>query len=288
MGYEYKYQPATKGKYWNLPDISISGIVIHSIGTPQPKAQPIVDYFNSSTATASIHGVVEPGLYIETAPTKISKRKAKKCYHCGSGNNGSWNNNRLGIEMTEPKTIKYIGGASFKDLDPEATKAHMIAVTATMAEVAADLCKFHGFTVDMISTHAEGYRLGFCSNHGDPEHLWKHIGYSLTQFRKDVQKIINNEKEGSFLDDMTEKEFEAILDKKFAEFDKKLTPTIYKELPDVPEWARPTVAAFMREGIIKGTGDEDKDGTPDINMSEDLARMLVILERIKNAGYFKD
>lgn len=302
MSYTYDYQPATKNKYWNLPNQNTNGIVIHSIGCPQPKAQVLVNNFNKDGTSASVHGFIEPGLYIETAPTRISKRLAKKCYHVGSGVNGSYNTSRIGIEMCEPSTITYTGGASFTDRDPANTRKYIEGVTATAAEVLADICIFHGFEADMICSHAEACKLGYGSNHGDPDHIWKHIGYSLAQFRKDVQTIINDKK-GDVLANMTKQEFEATLDAKFAEFgkavdeklvaadkatteklgtmEKKLTPVSYKYITDVPEWARPSVQKALTNKIIVGTG-KDKDGKVTLDLSVDLTRTLMLLD---NAGF---
>lgn len=41
----------------------------------------------------------------------------------------------------------------------------------------------------VIVSHAEGYKRGIASNHGDPEHLWRQlgIGYTMDGFRKDVK-----------------------------------------------------------------------------------------------------
>lgn len=303
MGYTYDYQPATKGKYWYLANQNTNGIVIHSIGCPQPKAQVLVNNFNKETASASVHGFIEPGLYIETAPTKVSKRQAKKCYHVGSGTNGSYNSSRIGIEMCEPSTITYTGGASFTDRDPAKTRAYIEGVTATAAEVMADICIFHDFGPEMITTHAEAHKLGYGSNHGDPDHIWKHIGYSIAQFRKDVQRIIDDKK-GDVLANMTKQEFEAILDAKFAEFTKtvddkfvaadkattekltalkkELAPVSYKYITDVPEWARKSVQKALDKKIIIGTG-KDKDGKATLDLSVDLTRTLVLLD---NAGLF--
>jgi len=94
-----------------------------------------VKNFNSPNARASVHGFIEPGLFIETAPIFEKKGRAKKCYHVGSGPKGSYNSSRIGIEMCEPSTIKYTGGASFKDLDPEATKKYKSAKTSAAVAV---------------------------------------------------------------------------------------------------------------------------------------------------------
>lgn len=117
MSYTHDVKWATNGKYWNLPDINLKGLVLHSVGCPQPRADVFAKNFNSPNARASIHGCIEPGRFIEMAPIYKKKGRVKKCYHVGSGPKGSRNSTHIGIEMTEPSTIKYTGGASFKDLN---------------------------------------------------------------------------------------------------------------------------------------------------------------------------
>lgn len=46
MAYESKTQYCTNNKYWYLPEISINGLVLHSVGCPQPKASAFVNNFN--------------------------------------------------------------------------------------------------------------------------------------------------------------------------------------------------------------------------------------------------
>lgn len=168
------------------------------------------------------------------APIYKQKGRTKKCYHVGSGPKGSRNSTHIGIEMTEPSTIKYTGGASFIDLDPENTKKHIIGVTQTAAEVFADLCIFHNIPVNesTITTHRQSCLDGLGGNHGDPEHIWKVIGYTLKDFRRDVQAYIDAKK-GDVLALMTKQEFEQILDQKLA----TVKQPVYKTLKDVPDYA---------------------------------------------------
>jgi hypothetical protein len=272
LSYIFEYQPASNNRFWPNRQQRTTGIVIHSIGVPQPRAQVIVNNFNRQTATASVHGVIEPGRYIETYPTRLAPNLAQRCGHVGSGRNGTWNDTRLGFEMTEPSTITYTGGASFRDNNPTETKKFFQAVTATMAEVAADMCIFHGWSVSMISTHREAHALGWGSNHGDPCHLWRHIGYSIEQFRKDVQFIIN-EKKGDYLTNMTKEQFQEIL---AAEFDKRMP--VYRLISDVPAWARPTIEKMIELGHLQGVG-LTQHGERILNLSSDLTRTFVLMAR---------
>ena len=50
--------------------------------------------------------------------------------------------------------------------------------------------------------------------------------------------------------------------------------TIYKTLGDVPGWYRPAVQKAVDKGALNGTGRKD------INVSEDLCRVLTVLDRL--------
>jgi len=52
---------------------------------------------------------------------------------------------------------------------------------------------------------------------------------------------------------------------------------MYKKVDDVPEWAKPTVEKIVEKGYLQG------DEKENLNLSADLTRMLVILDR---AGVF--
>lgn len=276
MSYKYDVKWATNGKYWYLPDINVKGLCLHSVGCPQPRADVFAKNFNSPNARASIHGCIEPGRFIEMAPIKEKKGRTKKCYHVGSGSKGSRNATHIGIEMTEPATIKYTGGASFKDLDPANTKKHITEVTQTAAEVFADLCIFHGLTVNdiTITTHRQSHLEGYGGNHGDPEHIWKVIGYTLKDFRRDVQAHIDAKK-GDVLALMTKQEFENILDQKLA----SVKPTVYRTIDDVPNYAKEAVQKLVDAKALAGTG-STVNGKPTLDLSYDLVRTIVILDRM--------
>ena len=57
-------------------------------------------------------------------------------------------------------------------------------------------------------------------------------------------------------------------------------------MQEVPEWGRATIRKMVDKGYCKGGGAPlDKDGYPtDINLSEDMLRILVINDR---AGLYK-
>ena len=77
----------------------------------------------------------------------------------------------------------------FTDNDSKASKAHVTNVYNTAVEVFATLCvelKLNPRKDGVILSHKEAHARGLASNHGDPEHLWKHYGYTMDGFRKAV------------------------------------------------------------------------------------------------------
>jgi hypothetical protein len=155
--------------------------MLHSVGCSQPNASVFIKQWDkASFDSACVHAFIDgnTGDVYQTLPWD----------HRGWHGGGSSNNTHIGVEMCEPATIKYTGGASFKDQDPTKTKAVVMRTYNAAVELFAFLCKEYGLNpmTDIIS-HAEGYKLGVASNHGDPEHLWKSFGLSMDGFRKAVK-----------------------------------------------------------------------------------------------------
>ena len=71
----------------------------------------------------------------------------------------------------------------------------------------------------VIISHAEGYKRGVASNHGDPTHLWDRLGtgYTMDGFRKDVKakmkKTLYRVQVGAFANEQNAKNLLAKLKK---------------------------------------------------------------------------
>lgn len=170
--------------------ITVKGLMLHSVGCPQPKASVFVNNWNKSGVSACVHAVLDAeGRVYQLLPWNW------RGWHCGSGSKGSGNNTHIGVEMTEPATIKYTSGANWQETgDGSDTRAHVMATYKTAVELFAYLCKKYGLnpTADgVIISHSEGHSRGIASNHGDVEHIWKKYGLSMAQFRKDVKAAMN-------------------------------------------------------------------------------------------------
>lgn len=165
--------------------ITVKGLMLHSVGCPQPSAMAFIKNWNSSSyRNACVHAFIDAndGTVYQTLPWN------HRGWHCGA----SGNNTHIGVEMCEPACIKYTGGSTFICSDVNAAKAAVKRTYDAAVELFAMLCKEYNLNPlakGVIVSHKEGCALGIASNHGDPEHLWNQLGtgYTMDGFRRDVK-----------------------------------------------------------------------------------------------------
>lgn len=178
----------TSGCYKAGRTITVKGLMLHSVGCNQPNPQVFANHWKKSDDVCC-HGVLgADGTVIQTLPWN------HRGWHCSSGSKGSGNNTHIGVEMTEPSTITYTVGASFRDNNPAATKQFITGTYKTAVELFAYLCKMYNLnpTADgVIISHSEGYKRGIASGHADVEHIWSKYGLSMDQFRRDVKATMS-------------------------------------------------------------------------------------------------
>ena len=218
--------------------ITVKGLMIHSVGCPQPKADVFMKNWNKADANACVHAIVEPdGDVYQLLPWEF------RGWHCG----GSANNTHIGVEMTEPATIKYAGGASWVETgDGENTKNHVLAAYRYAVELFAYLCQQFGLDPmadGVVISHSEGCKRGIASNHGDVEHLWSKFGLSMGQFRKDIKTVM----EGSTAEDT----LTAIMGKAKATAD-QMKAYLKKKNPSVPQSVLDMIPLYISEGEAEG------------------------------------
>lgn len=170
--------------------ITPKGGMLHSVGCPQPDPLVFVKNWQNSGASVCVHAVVgKEAVYYQLLPWNM------KGWHCGSGPKGSGNNSLISIEMTEPASIKYTGGASWIETgNGSNTKTHVLATYANAVQFFAYICSKYGFNPEdsnVLMSHHEGNSKGIASNHGDVEHIWNKFGLTMNQFRKDVKKAMS-------------------------------------------------------------------------------------------------
>lgn len=239
---------AMKNKCYQVAaPLTPQGIMLHSIGCPQPNAAVLARYYNQyqpGGQSVCVHGFIQrDGTYYQTLPYTM------RAWHCG----GSANGTHIGVEMTEPSA-----GMSYAESAEQITGTYHAAV-----ELFAHLCETYGLDPladGVIIGHAEGHRRGVASNHADPEYLWNAygMGYTMDGFRRDVAAALaagNTDTDEE--DDMIR----------------------YTTIDDVPGWARGTVKEMMDTGLISGTGGGRLD------LSDDMLRMLYIMWHMRDKRY---
>ena len=218
--------------------ITVKGLMIHSVGCPQPKADVFMKNWNRADANACVHAIVEPdGDVYQLLPWE------HRGWHCG----GSANNTHIGVEMTEPATIRYTGGASWTETgNGENTKNHVLAAYKCAVELFAYLCSQYNLDPladGVVISHSEGCRRGIASNHGDVEHLWSKFGLSMGQFRKDIKAAM----EGSTAEDS----LTAIMGKAKATAG-QMASYLKKKNPSVPQSVLDMLPLYLSEGEAEG------------------------------------
>jgi len=179
--------------------ITVKGLMLHSVGCPQPKASAFISSWNSPAHdTSCVHGFIDgnDGTAYQTLPWN------HRGWHCGSGSKGSGNNTHIGVEMCEPTCIKYTSGSNFTCSDTAAAKAVAKRTYETAVELFAMLCEKYSLDPladGVIISHKEGCSRGIASNHGDPEHLWTQLGlgYTMDGFRKAVKAAMGSPSSGT-------------------------------------------------------------------------------------------
>ena len=218
--------------------ITVKGLMIHSVGCPQPKADVFMKNWNRADANACVHAIVEPdGDVYQLLPWDF------RGWHCGGGAN----NTHIGVEMTEPATIRYTGGSNWTETgDGENTKNHVLATYKYAVELFAYLCSQYNLDPladGVIISHSEGCKRGIASNHGDVEHLWSEFGLSMGQFRKDIKAAM----EGSTAEDS----LTAIMGKAAATAE-QMKSYLKKKNPSVPQSVLDMIPLYISEGEAEG------------------------------------
>lgn len=169
------------------------GLMLHSVGCPQPSAQVFVNSWNSADKSACVHAFIDAntGDVYQTLPWEYQG------WHCGSGPNGSGNNTHIGVEMCEPACIRYTDGARFTCSNVEEARAAVRRTYESAVQLFAELCerfRFDPLADGVILSHEEGHKRGIASNHGDPVHLWNQLnmGYTMDEFRKAIKAAMGS------------------------------------------------------------------------------------------------
>jgi len=222
------------------------GIIVHSTGVDQKRIGAYTSQWNRPGVAACVHGFL--GLdgagalcFTQTLPFEM------RCWGCGSGAKGSYNNSHIQFEICE-----WLDDAAW------CRETYGAAL-----EICAMLCMEYGIDPQAVVTHSEAHAQGFASNHGDVMHWWPRHGLSMDGFRADLKQFLEDEK-------MKETEenyrvFRAFMERYEAEQREK-SPSV---------WAEEVCAKAVRAGLFAdGNGDGSMDSPQSYVRRQELAMVL--------------
>ncbi len=305
-------QRKADGRYTTFQNRGPIGLMLHSVGTPQPSAKVFADTWNVSGKEIAVHAVLQAdGTVYQCMPWNY------RGWHAG----GSANDTHVGVEMTEPSQIRYTSGASFTCSDLAAAQAQAKGCYQTAVTLFAKLCQTYGLNPrTAILSHAEGYKRGIASGHADPEHLWKglNLPYTMDTFRTDVEALLTplyrirtsasdaSGQLGAYKS--LEKAIKACLPG-YGVYDVQGNRVFYnpaaleedtdmmnmeqilealgdryiKNFDELPEWAKPEMRQMLDLGLINGGTQENPN---DINML--LSDIRIVMVAYRTMRFLKD
>lgn len=172
--------------YTSGRSIIVRGLMLHSVGCPQPDATVFTERWNTSGLDVCVHAFIDgnTGNVYQTLPWNY------RGWHCGD----AANNTHIGVEMCEPDTIRYTSGSSWVETGDGKNTAAVVKRTYNSAvQLFAKLCKDYNLDPlkdGVIISHHEGAERGIASGHDDVEHIWDKLGYTMDGFRKDVAEAM--------------------------------------------------------------------------------------------------
>lgn len=176
--------------YRALRTITPKGVMVHSTGANNSTLRRYVgpddgllgknrynNHWNMPGVGASVHAFIGR-LKDGTIATYQVLPWTMRAGHCYRGENGSGNDTHIAFEICE---------------DDLTDAAYFGKVYREAVELTAMLCKEFGLDPvadGVVIDHAEGYKRGIASNHGDVAHWFKKHGKSMDTFRADVKALL--------------------------------------------------------------------------------------------------
>lgn len=239
-----------------------AGCVNHSVGCAQPAVEVFYNSMNKSSAGWGVNALLGD-FHKGEGRILLTLLWNSRPWGVGSGSKGSWNNTKVQWEICEPAGHTYAGGTMI-GYDVAKNQEYFDRMWKMVVAWNVYMVKKFGYQVSGISDHAESYRAGYGSNHGDVGHWWPKHGKSMDALRQEVQSILNSEED----DDMDIARF------------KELWGELRTELQDndCSDWSQTARDWATSNGLIVGSGTAS-DGTPncmwqDFMTREQMAQVL--------------
>lgn len=169
------------------------GSVNHSVGCAQPKADVFFTLMNKPTTGWGVNAILGDFHLGEGRIILVMDLKARP-WGCGAGKKGSWNNTKIQWEVCEPAGHTYAGGTMI-GYDVAKNRAYFDRMWKMLVAWNVYCVVKLGYPVSGVSDHAESYRAGYGSNHGDMGHWLPKHGKSMDALRAEVQAILDGKED---------------------------------------------------------------------------------------------
>lgn len=183
----------TKNPCYNTDrKITVKGIMLTTVGCPQPSAKVFLNNWNRETYARSCpHAIVDAAsdTVYQTLPWE----------HRGWHSDGIANSTMIGVTMCEPNQIRYQRGSEFNVVGD---KEKAVQAVKRMFVSATQLCAFlcTKFKLDPIADiHSTGPMADGLPGKNNPLHLWDQLGlpYDMSSFREETLRLMNNDSVGT-------------------------------------------------------------------------------------------
>lgn len=212
------------------------GVMVHSTGSNNPElrryvapndgllGEPSLRNWNQSGTKACVHAFIGK-LADGSVATYQTLPWDMRGWHCGRRGNDT----HISFEICEDGLVD---AGYFK------------AVYREAVELTAYLCKEYGLDPledGVVICHAEGYKRGIASNHGDVLHWFPKHGKTMDDFRADVAREMKGE------NDLTEEQIRAIVREEYEKLEKE------RATQPASGWAKAKLEIARARGITDGS-----------------------------------
>ena len=132
--------------------------------------------WNKPTANKAVHAFIGYDKN-DTVRTYNVLPWTYKCWGCGGGIKGSYNNSHIQFEICDD---------GYKSAD------FFMSVYAEATELCAYLCKLFSLDVNTIVSHKEAHNAGYASDHSDTSVWFGKFGKTMDDFRRDVETLLHD------------------------------------------------------------------------------------------------
>lgn len=238
------------------------GLLLHSVGCPQPSAEVFANKWDNPTTELCVHAFIDAntGTVLQTLPWNY------RGAHAGVPANDLY----IGVEMCESNAIRYVDGVHFDVLDEKKAKKHCKTTYDSAVDLFAYLCKELKLDpIKDILSHREAGKAGIASGHLDPDHYWSglNMGYTMDGFRQAVKEKMEQAEEASKQQEK-EKAAQAI---KFSDVAEN------RFYADAVAWA-------AENGIVNGRGGERFEPNEPATRGEIATMLYRFYKMMKNGG----